>query len=376
MTVIDNRHLRMTGLLACLAAAPAAAHHPGGTGNASGAGPINTIAGTTLEQGALAVSLLYEHTRLRTLSDGALLDGAAREEHLHSMRSIASPAIGIAYGLTKDLTVSLRIPYVARRGIREGEHEDLPGGGVELSVVPRGDADGFGDVSALAQYRFLDRRASGTELALLAGVKAPTGATNRRDHNGALFELEFQPGTGAWDWMLGLAASQQAGRTSFHASVLQTWVSSSQVEGLERTDLGNRFQYNVAVVHRLIGANGGHSHNGNGPMYAGLHRHSHATKSGHDHGPHNHSHSHDAGHSGPKLDVMLELNGEYHKRQVEGGVVDLNSGGNVLYLAPGVRLSQDRWSAFASVGVPIVNDLNGIQSEPSWRLVTGVSVSF
>ena len=45
-------------------------------------------------------------------------------------------------------------------------------------------------------------------------------------------------------------------------------------------------------------------------------------------------------------------------------------------IAPGMRLSQDKWSAFASVGLPIVNDLNGIQAEADWRLVTGVSFSF
>jgi len=36
----------------------------------------------------------------------------------------------------------------------------------------------------------------------------------------------------------------------------------------------------------------------------------------------------------------------------------------------------ERWSGFVSVGVPILNDLNGVQAEPDWRLLTGVAVNF
>ena len=53
-----------------------------------------------------------------------------------------------------------------------------------------------------------------------------------------------------------------------------------------------------------------------------------------------------------------------------------NSGGNVVYLAPGIRLSQDKVSGFVSVGVPVINDLNGLQSEPDVRFVSGVAFSF
>ena len=57
-------------------------------------------------------------------------------------------------------------------------------------------------------------------------------------------------------------------------------------------------------------------------------------------------------------------------------MTDANSGGNVVYLSPGLRLSYERWSGFASLGVPIVNDLNGVQAEPDWRVLTGVAINF
>jgi hypothetical protein len=34
------------------------------------------------------------------------------------------------------------------------------------------------------------------------------------------------------------------------------------------------------------------------------------------------------------------------------------------------------WSGFVSVGLPVVNHLYGVQAEPDWRLLTGVTVSF
>jgi len=94
-------------------------------------------------------------------------------------------------------------------------------------------------------------------------------------------------------------------------------------------------------------------------------------------GAHQHGPSHlEAPAAGPALDLVLELNGEWHAKEVQSGVKDPNSGGNTLYLAPGLRFSKDNWSSFVSIGFPIINDLNGIQSEPEVRVVTGVSVSF
>ena len=54
------------------------------------------------------------------------------------------------------------------------------------------------------------------------------------------------------------------------------------------------------------------------------------------------------------------------------GVADTNSGGTTLYLSPGVRVVVDRFSGFLSVGVPIVNQHNGIQSKPDFRVLTGI----
>jgi hypothetical protein len=73
---------------------------------------------------------------------------------------------------------------------------------------------------------------------------------------------------------------------------------------------------------------------------------------------------------------VLELNGEWQAKENFAGITDPNSGGNVVYLSPGLRLSSNRLSGFVSFGVPIVNDLNGIQSEPTYRVVSGLVLAF
>ena len=48
------------------------AHHPGGLGNTQGAGPVNTISASTLEEGRGVAGFILDYTSLETLSDATL----------------------------------------------------------------------------------------------------------------------------------------------------------------------------------------------------------------------------------------------------------------------------------------------------------------
>ena len=354
------------------ATSPAMSHHPSGTGTSSTGGPIVTIPGTTLQKGASALYLVFEHISFDELSDSVLEAAAARDEHAHSLATLESPMLGYSYGLNDRLMVSALLPYVVRTGIREAshhhheateEHEDEGGdahheaAAEENETIDRGDTEGVGDLSLFGQYRFYGQ-GNGLQASLLAGIKTPTGETGERDDQGELFEAEFQPGSGSWDPMLGLALSQAQGRWSFDGNVLYTIAT----EGTQQTDLGDRFHYNGAVTYRLMGGDAEASHGAAMP-------HSH-------HHGHRHHHEHAISPRGLVIDAVLELNGEWQAKQTISGATDPNSGGNVVFLSPGVRIASNRWSGFVTVGLPIVNDLNGLQSEPTYRLFGGVLVGF
>ncbi len=360
---------------ACAAASPSFAHHPGGVGNTGGSGPINTISATTLRAGQGAAAVMFEIIRLKPLSDETLGEAAHadappavhHEEEVggggdhhgdadgqspHSLKSIDSINIALAYGLTDDLTVLARLPFVRRTDVREGLHfHEHPVLGEHVNVIETlGDASGVGDVTLLGQYRFLKDAASGFEMAALLGIKLPTGKTSETANEGERFEAEFQPGSGSWDGQFGLAATLREGPWSFDTSALYHLVT----EGTQDTDLGDRLLYGVALSFRVMG----------GPA---AEEHVHSDGAVHLHKP------------SPKalaIDAVLELNGEWHDKQSAGNETDHNSGGHTLYLSPGVRLSAGDWSGFASVGIPVVEDMNGLQPDPDWKFVTGVAFAF
>src|SRR5215510_6901181 len=244
------RSMAMAAGAAVLLAQPAFAHHPSGVGSTGGAGPINTISASPLDKGETAAAIAFEWIKFDPLSNAFLADFGAthgHDVHVHSLSSIMAPAISFGYGLTADFTISARLPVVVRTDIKEAAHEH--DGGVTTGAVDfLGDSAGIGDLTLLGQYRFYHNRATRTELALLLGVKAPTGVTDRHTDTGELFDAEFQPGSGAWDGMFGLAASKRIGPWSFDANVLYVLTS----EGTQSTDLGDRFLYNAAVSYRLM----------------------------------------------------------------------------------------------------------------------------
>ena len=367
------------GALLLAATSPAMSHHPSGTGTSSTGGPIVTIPGTTLQKGGSALYFVFEHISFDELSDAVLEAAAEKDQHAHSLATLESPALGYSYGLTDRVMVSVQLPYVVRTGIREAshhhhdeaeeEHSHAEGGATEehehesgeeheeeSETVDRGDTDGIGDLTLFGQYRFYGQD-TGLQASFLTGIKTPTGKTGERDDQGELFEAEFQPGSGSWDPMLGLALTRAQGRWSVDGNVLYTIAT----EGTQHTDLGDRFHYNGAVTYRLKGGDAEaaheampHSHNGQS------HHHDHAPLSP----------------TGLVIDAVLELNGEWQAKQDVAGETDPNSGGNVVFLSPGVRVASNRWSSFVTVGLPIVNDLNGLQSEPTYRLFGGVLVGF
>ena len=334
----------------------ASAHHPG-IGGAGGAGPIDTIGADTLDQGQLAVSAFVEYVRLNQLSNATLLANIGND--VHGLSSIDTRTIALAYGISSGFMVTARLPWVRRTGILEGEQDDPT---EPPTIHDRGSTSGFGDVTVLGQYRFLNNKGSGTQAAALFGFKAPTGRTGLIDPFGELFEAEFQPGSGSWDGLLGAAFSRRLdSRWTFHANVLGVVTGT----GTQDTNLGNRFLYNAAVVYRIFGetANEPHSHDMHGYAHEGPDVHTKAP-------PPPRPHSHIA------LDGMLELNGEWHDKESRAGVIDPNSGGNTIYLSPGLRLTVEKWSGYVSAGFPITNNLNGIQPTPAWRVIGGISVVF
>lgn len=75
----------------------------------------------------------------------------------------------------------------------------------------------------------------------------------------------------------------------------------------------------------------------------------------------------------PALYLVLEMNGEHVRQTLRKGVALADSGGNLVFLSPGLEfLPNRRWVVEFSVPIPVVRQLNGDQAKPSVSLLAGI----
>ena len=341
-------------------------HMAGGFGLQSSA-PFWTESSQTLQQGKFFFGVRSQLQKLRSFSDNDLIqlrnaDVAlnpdfyehhhdesgdesvhAKQADLHSVNTVVMSSFRAAYGITDDFTVGFRLPYIRRGGIREVEsgHTQDDGSFAVDQISDHGAAGGIGDMSFWGQYSlFNDKKHSA---AVILGFKAPTGDTSKqslkRQYNyltgenippdGAPERLEthLQPGSGSWDGMFGLAYGYDFTVVQFNSSLMYTLTT----KGSQATDLGDSFNYNVAAsipVKKFTPC------------------------------------------TGCSWNFVIEANGEWHDKEKRGDIYITNSGGHALYISPGIRfIAADKWNAGISAGFPVVNDWNGTQSEPDYRLM-------
>lgn len=321
-----------------------------GSGSQAGA-PIASGSAIPLAKGQFSVGLRNEYVRFNEFSDRKLESLREKDEEadLHSVESIIVPSVGVAYGVTDDFTVGLKVPYVFRNNIREPEH------GHDAGVETLGDAEGLGDTVLFGQYRVFHNAENDTHVSALFGVKAPTGRTNRRsdrlsDGDVERLETELQPGSGSWDGLIGAAFTQRMfDNFSFDTSLLYTIVT----KGAQHTDLGDIFSYNLSFAYQINNDWLGASFES--PMVDSL---ASALKS-------------------IAMDLVLELNGEWRDRERFRGEDDDNSGGNLIYLSPGIRFSgAPSWHMAVSFGTPIAKNLYGDQVNPDYRIISNINFNF
>jgi hypothetical protein len=329
-------------LILCVAA-PALADHTGPTGVGNSGGGIDVQGPETLEAGHLAIGQQTTVNLPQDRSDAELEALAAQHIHAHNSDYTLNTAVGVAYGVTDRLTISAQLPYIRRDDLREGEHSHS-GGVATNEVVPLGSVTGFGDLSLLAKYSL-----AGGALALVGGIKVPTGGTHSHARSGERLETEHQPGTGSWDPIAGAALGVPLGWAKLDASALYQFAG----KGAQATRLGDRLQAGLALSHRF------------GPG-----EHHHDEEEGADQ-PEHHEHHH------ASWDVFTSATVEWEGRQAVAGAVEEESGGTTAWLTPGVRYdAASEFSLAAAVGVPLWQDIRPSHPGNRLRLIVSLGKAF
>ena len=300
-------------------------------------GAINTISAQILNSGDFALGLRSEYIKNKAFSNDFIESSVASGiEDVHSIDTLQTHSLSMAYGLSDMLMLSLNLLYISRNNIRAGEEEN----GVP-EVHHHGDSEGIGDMTALLQYKMYDT--DDMQFSIFYGLKLPIGTTDIHDGN-ELLELDLQPGSGSWDILAGMAWSQSLGIFSIDTNLLYQYTT----EGKQETTLGDLLNYNIAFAYSLVEIEESDQH----------------SKSHHD--------SLAFG-----VDVFVELNGEYRQKDSISGIENDNTGGNVLYLSIGTRLTTNKsFNAFALVSLPMLENLYGLQTDNDYKMVLGVGYSF
>jgi outer membrane putative beta-barrel porin/alpha-amylase len=172
-------------------------------------GGLTVFSPETIDGGHWAAGLRLAYTRPEQRSDEELEALAEQGIAAHNTDYNLNASLGVAYGFNHHVTLSAELPYVRRDNLREADDGE---------VHRLGSVAGIGDLNLLAKYRLTDGETWG--LALIGGLKVPTGSTDKTSIGGERLETEHQPGTGSWDPIFGASASTKLGAVQLTASAL------------------------------------------------------------------------------------------------------------------------------------------------------------
>lgn len=286
------------------------------------AGPVITIPAYTLPQNKLSLGFGMNFTNFGEFSQRKLNGLNRAGVHAHSIDTSMLLNTNLSYGITDDLTLIMVVPFYFGYNILTTD---------EGNTINDGDSIGFGDISLLAKYRFLNSEHHHFAMAAIAGIKMPTGDTNQKNEFGYLLGSDDQPGSGSWDPILGLALSNALGKVNMDSNLL--YVLSTK--GKQETIVGDQVFFNYALSRKLEFMSNENF----------------------------------------KWTLVSEINAQWREKVESLGIKDPNHGGLVLYLTPGLKLNyRDEIFTNFYVSMPAFQDLNGIQSDVNLQL--GFNLSF
>ncbi|MGR3304313.1 MAG: hypothetical protein ACUZ8I_17685 [Candidatus Scalindua sp.] len=229
------------------------------------------------------------------------------------------------YGFTEKFSGIATIPYIRRK--------QRTNSGTERITRK---TSGLGDITLLSKYRIYTKDLPGatSRLSLLGGLELPTGRSGDSDSVGKLSRT-FQTGSGSWDPILGAAFSNQTLDDEWDYNL--TYQFNTEAHNFE---FGDVLKYAIAYQKRLL------------PWELP------------DEGIYT------------QFNAVLEINGEWKQknRDMSGSVAD--SGGNTIYVSPGIQIASKRFVAETSFQIPVFQDLNGSQVETDYIAVTSLRVTF
>jgi len=189
---------------------------------------------------------------------------------------------------------------------------------------------GVGDIFIFGKYNLyqLDAHQETFRIAGKLGLTFPTGVDDASDSLGKL-PPSLQRGSGSFNPSALLVATKLWRRFGINTDIGYTLFTKTS--GLDQGDI---LRYDVATSYRLI------------PSVFGTYP---------DH----------------QINLMLEFNGTLTGKTNTNGIENVNSGGHVLFVSPGIQYIYSTIIVEASFLIPLATSLNGTQLTPDWIALLG-----
>src|SRR5208283_3130831 len=239
--------------------------------------------------------------------------------------------LGIDYSTGNDWGVNIQVPWINRNHSTLGTASDGytpgPGGGQYNSHT-----SSIGDIKVLGRYQGLTQRHN---MGILFGLKLPTGnytdtatSTDPTAPGSVPIDRGLQPGTGTTDAIVGVYYTD---------GLIQDLDYFAQA--LYQKALDSRDQYKPGEAVNLT----------LGVRYTGFYN----------------------------VSPLLQLNYRYIVHDEGDNADQVNTGGTLLYISPGITVSVTQQIAvYGFVQVPLYQDLTGVQLAPRYTASLGVRYSF
>ncbi|MFQ5650019.1 MAG: transporter [bacterium] len=236
----------------------------------------------------------------------------------------------LRYGFSEKFTLVGILP-IPRRSVSLRSHEahanEEPAEEADHGQLHQHAASGsalnFGDLTILGRYTFLKLSTfkQATTLALEGGIKVPTGQTDARDAEGHSLDAHIQPGTGSWNYLVGLSVNHINNTFGLSSNLLYSFNTTGEA-GEDDYRYGNWLNADLTAKVELLSSQ----------------------------------------RSGRSFFLTFGLNGEFRGKEKINGQEIENTGGEVLYLSPGVQIKISRSiKVEASFQYPFYHNLNGEQ---------------
>lgn len=302
-----------------------------------GAGSINAVGASILEN--FTIGLRMDGRRYETFSRQEMVAFRQQDEDVHAHSEENAYFLSLGMPISEDLDLGVMIQYNQFKGFRDnGDGQAtacfaMPGNAANPDCVSEtDDSRGWGDTLITARYRFYNDGEN--QWAGVFGLIVPTGKiTNKTDKNLGTGQDEIlgthnQPGSGAYTVQGGIAFS---GHLSEKIAVDADALYRVNGPGANNFRAGNSFQFDVAAAY------GHHS----------------------------------------RVFPVLELNGIFFKKDNEENEPKTNSGGDVIYISPGININlTDNQGIYGNVSYPIYQELGGISNDEKYRFSLGWSYSW